>query len=93
MVDTRARELQAEMLAALKHELDVARRLTSGENLTSLEGGSRLRRDGDSFVYHFDQMTGFPPDEGAQISMTVGTETGKGRYLGEVKDSIRLPRR
>jgi hypothetical protein len=76
------------MLAALKHELDVARRLTSGENLTSLEGGSRLRRDGDSFVYHFDQMTGFPPDEGAQISMTVGTETGKGRYLGEVKDSF-----
>ena len=90
MVVTRARELQEGMLSALKHELDVARRLTSSENLTSLAGGSRLRRDGDSFVYHFDQLTGFPPDEGVQISMTVGTETGKGRYLGEVKDSFAL---
>jgi len=88
MVDTRARGLQEEMLAALKNELDVARRLTSSENLTALRSGSRIRHDGDSFVYHFDEMSGFPPDEGAQISMTVGTVTGTGRYLGEIKDSF-----
>jgi hypothetical protein len=61
--------------------LDVSRGVMSGENLTSLKSGSRLRRDGDSFVYHFGQMTGFPPDEGAQIRLAVEAATG-GPILG-----------
>ena len=90
MVDIRASELQEEMLAALKVELDAARRLTSNEHTTELKGGSRIRQDGNSFVYHFAEMEGFPPDEGVQVSMTVGTTTGKGRYLGEVLDTFAL---
>lgn len=88
MIDIRAVELQEEMLAALKAELEAARRLTSSERTTTLNGGLRLRQEGTSFIYQFNEMSGFPPDEGAQISMTVGTVMGKGRYLGEVNDSF-----
>ena len=34
----------------------------------------------DSFVYEFEELTGYPPDEGVQVAFTVGEKTSKGRF-------------
>ena len=83
-LSTRAATLKQEMEAALKKELEIARKASSGERANEVTEGIRTRKKGNSFVYEFEELTGTPPDEGVQVTFTVGEKTSKGRYLGEI---------
>jgi len=76
------------MGAALNKELEIARRASSGERANEVKDGVQTRKKGKSFVYEFEELTGFPPDEGVQVSFTVGEKTSKGKYLGEVNSKF-----
>jgi len=83
-LSTRAATLKQEMEAALKKELEIARKASSGERANEVTEGVRARKKGNSFVYEFEELTGSPPDEGVQVTFSVGEKTSKGRYLGEI---------
>lgn len=83
-ISTRATTLKEEMVAALKKELEIARKASSGERANQVKDGVQTRKKTNSFVYEFEELTGYPPDEGVQVSFTVGEKTSKGRYLGEI---------
>ena len=83
-LSTRAATLKQDMEAALKKELEIARKVSSGERANEVTEGIRTRKKGNSFVYEFEELTGTPPDEGVQVTFTVGEKTSKGRYLGEI---------
>lgn len=87
-LSTRAATLQQAMGAALNKELEVARKASSGERANEVKAGVQSRKKGNSFVYEFEELTGYPPDEGVQISFTVGEKTSKGRYLGEINSKF-----
>jgi superfamily I DNA and/or RNA helicase len=76
------------MGAALNKELEIARRASSGERANDVKDGVQTRKKGNSFVYEFEELTGYPPDEGVQVSFTVGEKTSKGRYLGEINSKF-----
>jgi superfamily I DNA and/or RNA helicase len=84
VISTRAATLKQEMGAALNKELEIARKASSGERANEVKDGVQTRKKGNSFVYEFEELTGYPPDEGVQVSFTVGEKTSKGRYLGEI---------
>ena len=83
-ISTRAATLKQQMGAALAKELEIARKASSGERANEVKDGHQTRKKGNSFVYEFEELTGYPPDEGVQVSFTVGEKTSKGRYLGEI---------
>ena len=83
-ISTRAATLKQQMGAALAKELEIARKASSGERANQAKDGIQTRKKGNSFVYEFEELSGFPPDEGVQVSFTVGEKTSKGRYLGEI---------
>jgi superfamily I DNA and/or RNA helicase len=83
-LSTRAATLKQEMGAALSKELEIARKASSGERANEVKDGVQTRKKGNSFVYEFEELTGYPPEEGVQVSFTVGEKTSKGRYLGEI---------
>jgi RecA/RadA recombinase len=87
-ISTRALALKDGLLAALNKELEIARKSSLGERANEAKDGARTRKKGNSFVYEFEELTGFPPDEGVQVSFTVGERTSKGRYLGEVNSKF-----
>lgn len=87
-ISFRATTLKQEMVAALNRELEIARKSSSGERANQLKDGVRARKKGDVFVYEFEELSGFPPEEGVQVSFTVGEKTSKGRYLGEVNSKF-----
>ena len=87
-ISTRAATLKQEMGAALNQELEIARKASSGERANEVKDGVQTRKKGNSFVYEFEELTGFPPDEGVQVSFTVGEKTSKGRYLGEINSKF-----
>ena len=76
------------MVAALNKELEIARKASSGERANEVKDGIQTRKRGNSFIYEFEELTGYPPDEGVQVSFTVGEKTSKGRYLGEVNSKF-----
>jgi ABC-type branched-subunit amino acid transport system ATPase component len=76
------------MGAALAKELELARKASSGERANQAKDGIQTRKKGNSFVYEFEELSGFPPDEGVQVSFTVGEKTSKGRYLGEINSKF-----
>ena len=80
----RAVMLKQEMGDALKKELEIARKASSGERANEVKDGKQTRKNGNSFVYEFEELSGFPPEEGVQVTFTVGEKTAKGRYLGEI---------
>ena len=87
-ISTRAATLKQEMGAALNKELEIARKASSGERANEVKEGVQTRKKGNSFVYEFEELTGYPPDEGVQVSFTVGEKTSKGRYLGEINSKF-----
>jgi len=87
-ISTRAATLKLEMGAALAKELEIARKASSGERANEVKDGVQTRKKGNSFVYEFEELTGYPPDEGVQVSFTVGEKTSKGRYLGEINSKF-----
>ena len=87
-ISTRAATLKQEMGAALNKELEIARKASSGERANEVKDGVQTRKKGNSFVYEFEELTGYPPDEGVQVSFTVGEKTSKGRYLGEINSKF-----
>ena len=76
------------MAAALNKELEIARKASSGERANEVKDGIQTRKKGNSFIYEFEELTGYPPDEGVQVSFTVGEKTSKGRYLGEINSKF-----
>lgn len=87
-ISTRAATLKQQMGAALAKELEIARKASSGERANQAKDGIQTRNKGNSFVYEFEELSGFPPDEGVQVSFTVGEKTSKGRYLGEINSKF-----
>jgi hypothetical protein len=87
-LSTRAATLKQEIGAALNKELEIARKASSGERANDAKDGVQTRKKGNSFVYEFEELTGYPPDEGVQVSFTVGEKTSKGRYLGEINSKF-----
>ena len=87
-ISARAATLKQEMGAALNKELEIARKASSGERANEVKDGVQTRKKGNLFVYEFEELTGFPPDEGVQVSFTVGEKTSKGRYLGEINSKF-----
>jgi hypothetical protein len=87
-ISTRAATLKQEMGAALNKELEIARKASSGERANEVKDGVQTRKKGKSFVYEFEELTGYPPDEGVQVSFTVGEKTSKGKYLGEINSKF-----
>ena len=87
-ISIRAATLKQEMGAALNKELEIARKASSGERANEVKDGVQTRKKGNSFVYEFEDLTGYPPDEGVQVSFTVGEKTSKGRYLGEINSKF-----
>jgi superfamily I DNA and/or RNA helicase len=87
-ISTRAATLKQQMGAALAKELEIARKVSSGERANQAKDGIQTRKKGNSFVYEFEELSGFPPDEGVQVSFTVGEKTSKGRYLGEINSKF-----
>ena len=87
-ISTRAATLKQQMGAALAKELKIARKASSGERANQAKDGIQTRKKGNSFVYEFEELSGFPPDEGVQVSFTVGEKTSKGRYLGEINSKF-----
>jgi flagellar biosynthesis GTPase FlhF len=87
-LSTRANAIKESFIAALNKELEIARRISAGERSNEAKDGIKVRKKGNSFVYEFEELTGFPPDEGVQVSFTVGEKTTKGRFLGEVNSKF-----
>jgi superfamily I DNA and/or RNA helicase len=87
-ISTQASTLKQEMGAALAKELEIARRASSGERANEAKDGIKTQKKGNSFVYEFEELTGYPPDEGVQVSFTVGEKSSKGRYLGEINSKF-----
>ena len=87
-ISTRAGTLKQQMGAALAKELEIARKASSGERANQVKDGVQTRKKGSSFIYEFEELSGFPPDEGVLVSFTVGEKTSKGRYLGEINSKF-----
>ena len=87
-LSSRASTLKQDMVAALNKELEIARKASSGERANQVKDGIQTRKKGNSFVYEFEELTGYPPDEGVQVAFTVGEKTSKGRFLGEISSKF-----
>ena len=87
-ISTRAATLKQQMGAALNKELEIARKASYGERANEVKDGVQTRKKGNSFVYEFEELTGYPPDEGVQVSFTVADKTSKGKYLGEINSKF-----
>jgi superfamily I DNA and/or RNA helicase len=87
-ISTRASTLKQEMGAALNKELEIARKASSGERANEIREGVKTRKKGNAFVYEFEELTGYPPDEGVQVSFTVGEKSSSGKYLGEINSKF-----
>ena len=87
-LSSRASDLKVQLTAALKKELEIARKASSGERSNEVKDGLRSHKKGNSFVYEFEELTGYPPDEGVQVSFAVGEKTSKGRFLGEINSKF-----
>lgn len=80
----RAATLKKELSEALVAELEVAKKSSMGDKKNELKNGVKARKKGEGFIYEFEDLTGMPPEEGVQVTFSVGEKSHKGRYLGEV---------
>lgn len=80
----RAAKLKKELSDALTAELEVAKKSSMGDRKNELKDGTKVRKKGDSYIYEFNDLSGMPPEEGVQVTFSVGEQSKKGRYLGEV---------
>lgn len=87
-LSTRANTLKDSFIAALNKELEIARRISAGERSNEAKDGTKVRKKANSFVYEFEELAGFPPNEGVQVSFTVNEKTTKGHYLGEINSKF-----
>jgi hypothetical protein len=83
-MNSEASKLQNQMVQALTRELEIAKRVSSGERSNKLLAGKRRSSGKNCFIYEFEELIGFPPEEGVQISFAVKDKATNGRYLGEV---------
>ncbi|MBM3931179.1 MAG: hypothetical protein FJ336_07905, partial [Sphingomonadales bacterium] len=83
-MNSEASKLQTQMVQALTRELEIAKRVSSGERSNKLLAGKRRSSSKNSYIYEFEELIGFPPEEGVQISFAVKDKATNGRYLGEV---------
>ena len=88
MISPRAESLKNDLTRALTKELEIARRMSQGDRSNEAINGQFVKQQAGGYVYEFENLTGFPPDEGVQISFTVGTTSSKGKYLGEVNSKF-----
>ncbi len=84
MLSTRAATLKEGLVAALERELEIAKKYSSGDRTNEAKDGVRTRKKGDVYIYEFEELSGFPPDEGVEVSFTVGEKSANGRFLGEI---------
>jgi predicted TIM-barrel fold metal-dependent hydrolase len=71
------------LIEALNRELEIAKKQSSGDRSNELIDGKRTLKRGKTYQYEFEELTGYPPEEGVQISMTVNEKTYSGKYLGD----------
>ncbi len=83
-VEAKIKTFQEELVAALSRELEIAKRISSGERSNKLIEGRLKKSSGKNYIYEFEELVGFPPEEGVQISFTVKDRSTNGRFLGEV---------
>jgi len=57
----RAATLKKEIGAALNKEPEIARKVFSGERANEAKDGKQTRKNGNAFVYEFEELSGFPP--------------------------------
>ncbi len=88
MLSSRGTELQEGLVSALKRELEIAKKFSSGDRTNAVKDGVRTIVKEDSFLYEFEELSGFPPDEGVEVVFTVGEKTSNGRFLGEVNSKF-----
>jgi superfamily I DNA and/or RNA helicase len=88
VIPPRAESLKNDLTRALAKELEIARRMSQGDRSNEAINGQFVKQQAGGYVYEFENLTGFPPDEGVQISFTVGTTSSKGKYLGEVNSKF-----
>lgn len=88
MISKNAAALKRDLGEALAKELEFARRASSGDRTNQVKDGRKVRHKGNGFLYEFEELSGFPPDEGAQVTFTVSEDVRKGRFLGEINSKF-----
>ncbi len=66
-MDSHVGAFRTELLAALSRELEIAKRISSGERSNKLLAGHLKKAVGKGFIYEFEELVGFPPEEGVEI--------------------------
>ena len=87
-MDSAVSTFRTELLAALSRELEIAKRVSSGERSNKLLAGRLKKAVGKGFIYEFEELVGFPPEEGVEISFSVKERASKGRFIGEVNSKF-----
>lgn len=88
MISPKAATLKRDLGEALAKELEFARRTSSGDRTNQVKDGRKGRHKGNGFLYEFEELSGFPPEEGAQVTFTVSENVRKGRFLGEINSKF-----
>jgi superfamily I DNA and/or RNA helicase len=88
MISPRAESFKKDINLALKKELEIARKMSQAERSNEAISGTFIKNQSNNFVYEFENLTGFPPDEGVQVSFSVGEKHSNGKYLGEVNSKF-----
>ena len=87
-MESTIKQFQSDLVSALSRELEIAKRISSGERSNKLVEGRLKKSTGKAFIYEFEELVGFPPEEGVQISFTVKERSTNGRFLGEVNSKF-----
>ena len=87
-MEKESNEFKNSLIEALNRELEIAKKQSSGDRSNELIDGKRTLKRGKTYQYEFEELTGYPPEEGVQISMTVNEKTYSGKYLGEINSKF-----
>ena len=82
-MDKQAELFQEELLEALQEELKIARKVSANDRSNEAIDGINISSRSKSNTYEFEELTGFPPEEGVQVTLTIDEKQIKGKYLGE----------
>jgi superfamily I DNA and/or RNA helicase len=89
-MDLTVRQFKSQLCEALSRELEVARRKMIEENTHRFVSGVKTSSSEGSFLYEFEDLQGFPPDEGVTVNFAVKDKSATGRYLGCVDSKFIL---
>lgn len=89
-MDSTVQQFKSELCEALSRELEVARRKMVEENTHKFVSGIKTSSSEGSFLYEFEDLQGFPPDEGVTVNFAVRDKGATGRYLGCVDSKFIL---